>query len=305
MNTPFIKITLAICLLTCFFSSCSQEEDVTYQLNSKLVELKCDKTFALQVSPALPGLTYTSLNTNIATVNKQGLITSKLAGTTNIVVKDSLNKFNDTVKVIVNSQYNSFRDPCLTFGANDITIFKQMKAFNYSYYSYNYPEYNCMYYYDSQMTETLYYLYYFSKSNKLLFSRVYIQDYGDLDWHIASRYSLMKNFHYTYTYMYADSSTYSYSNEETYYISPDSSLIVFLAKSSGSQLNSIFYFPAIKEVIQQILSTDDDQGSELYSWLISYYLYPESNQTINAVKKKKVPEILRLPEKQIQGLGYP
>ena len=137
MKTQITKCEFLVGVLLVFFTACSQDDDSTYRLNTKLVELNCKGTQLLQVTPALQGLSYTSLNSNIATVSPEGLITAKLVGTTKITVKDSLNLFVDTVNMVVRSVNTLFDDPYLGFGINHTTLLQTLNVTDY-FFSYPY-----------------------------------------------------------------------------------------------------------------------------------------------------------------------
>lgn len=248
-----IKNLLVACAVISIFFSCGQEDEM-YQLNTKLVQLNCDRTFALEVTPALLGLTYTSLNTNIATVSADGVIKAKLVGTTKILVKDLRSSFIDTVKVVVNTLYTSFYDPYLGFGADKETIIKVLNVSDYDYYEST--PYNRLIIDNGDVTDFKAWTYYLSKDNKLLFSQVGIDNNGMLDTHMTSRYNLLKTFQYS---VFLDS----------YYINPDSSLIVLDRRANGLILTNIYYYLANKERTQRILSEVD--GESLYAWLYNYY----------------------------------
>lgn len=342
MKIHLVKNLLAVCLLTFIFFSCSEEETITYQLNSKLVQLKCDKTFALQISPALDGLTYTSLNTNIATVSNNGLIKAKLVGTTKIVVKDPLNRFVDTVKVEVTTMFTSFANPFLTFGAGKDAIYASIDLHKYEYYYYPYESYNYLYMYDKTTTTTTtttyrtYYYYYLSKDDKLILSNVYLHDDGELDGHFSSRYNNMRTFSYSslVTSIYLTETedgydttyvTSTYSNVDSYFINPDSSLVILKEKSTTGSYADIYYLEASKENIQRILNTDEDDGKRLFYWIyysklypngeVSYlYESPEKKADVSTMKRMPKfrqpmmliqPEKSWLPEKQLHGIVHP
>jgi len=139
MKTKIGSNLFVIGVVIAIFSACADEE-VTYRLNTKQVQLYCNRTFALEVTPALQGLEYTSLNSNIATVSADGLVKAKLVGTTKIVVKDAQNRFIDTVKVVVNTLYTAYSDPYLGFGATKSAIIKALNVSDFEFYqssSYN------------------------------------------------------------------------------------------------------------------------------------------------------------------------
>lgn len=302
MKKSVVTIALVSCLFTLFFSSCGQDETITYQLNSKLVQLKCDNTFALEITPTLAGLIYTSLNTNIATVSTKGLIKAKLVGTTKIVVKDSLNHFVDTVNVVVSTVFTSYSDPHLVFGASKDELVKtfDLNVYNYTYYENKF--FNYLYFYELGATTTrVYYDYYLSKDNKMVIADVELQDNGELDWHIASRYSQMRSFVHTTRYLNSDSTYSVYNYVDTYYTNPDSSLIV-LNRSSGDSYKTMYYFAANEENIQRVLNTNEDKGTELYYWFFSPILDPEIDYTLYSLPKKKpaAPNQFFLPTHQRQ-----
>jgi len=76
-----------------------------------------------------------------------------------------------------------------------------------------------------------------------------------LENHLNTRYNLMKSFTYS---DYVDS----------YYINPDSTLIVFNEMNNSSSYSTIIYFAATKEKIQHILSEAD--GVALFSWILNW-----------------------------------
>ncbi len=251
MKTRTFKSLLLFGILVSIFSACSKEDDVvTYQLSSKRVELRCGKTMALTVTPALQGLKYTSLNTNIATVSADGLVTAKLVGSTNVVVKDSLNRFNDTVKVVVSTVNTVFSDPYLGFGANEFTVrdnvpypLQQTMSLGegYGYY---------LVFGAEDEGESMW-LYRFDAQNKYISSQVFIpqMDYSELNKHLKDRYIELNGYSEEY---YSDS--IKYVDKYTYYINPDSTLVVSDIRYSANSGTWIQFIRATKELIQAILA---------------------------------------------------
>jgi hypothetical protein len=252
MKTQIIKFASFFGVLFMFITACSQEDESTYRLNTKLVELNCNGTLALEVSPALQGLSYTSLNTNIATVSPGGLVTAKLVGSTKIVVKDSLNLFVDTVKVVVNSTSTAFNNPYLEFGADQSTIIEVMDMTDYSLT--DKPPYTMLFFPVS--LNVIEYAYYLNDEGKLVYSLIAFNrnEYEDfsLEKHLTDRYSVMKTFEH-------------YKASDTYYINPDSSLIVLFQKPPYGIYETIEFHQANQERVQHILSEEDSYT--LASWL--------------------------------------
>lgn len=324
MKKIVVKITFAVCLFTLIFSSCGQDE-ITYQLNSKLVEMKCDNTFALQITPTLEGMTYTSLNPNIATVSNSGLIKAKLVGTTKIVVKNTQNSFIDTVKVVVNTLHTAFANPNLSYGASADEVLNSIDLTKYYYTYRQYETFDYMYMYDQTATEDYTYYYFFSKDDKLILSNVYLENNGEVEWHLSDRYNNMRAFSFSnlVTTMYITSTengydtttvTNTYNFVDSYFINPDSSLIVFQETSNRAYYADIYYFKGSKELIESILSAEEENGKYLFYWLYYSKLYPDEHlydnifespkkkldvSTMNMVLKHRQPEIIREPEKQL------
>ncbi len=316
MKIHFVKNLFTACLLTFIISSCSNEDEpITYLLNSKLVKLNCERTFDLKITPALEGLTYTSMNSNIASVDNKGQITAKLVGTTNIIVKDSLNRFADTVKVVVNTIHTAYSEPFLTYGATKDDILAKIDLHKWYYYAYDGGgmNYGYLYMYDETIDDNITYYYYFPKgSNKLAISDVLIEDTGEVDQHISSRFNHMRTFMFSrittsYTYYYDDDNTtiididtsiYVYGYEESYFINPDSTVLIFKQKSSRSSYIDIYYFRASKDMIEHVVNADEEEGEMLYYWLFYGTLFPNGEYAYlyEAPKKKKdVPTMNMMP----------
>lgn len=246
MKTQLFKSAIFVGVLLVFFTACSQDDESTYRLTTKLVELNCKGTQSLQVTPALQGLSYTSLNTNIATVSPEGLITAKLVGTTKIVVKDSLNLFVDTVNVVVRSVNTLFDEPYFGFGINLATLKKELNLTEYSIF---YPpiESGFKVIFEAKGHR---WSYDFSSENKYTYVAVEVPEaeYTLLDAHLNDRYSLMT------TKSYSTSS--NSSTVDAYYINPDSSLIIEDYRYSHNTCSLVYFYQATQEKIQLVLSDE-------------------------------------------------
>jgi hypothetical protein len=106
--------------LVCFLS-CSKDE-VKCSINTTLVNLRSDGTYALIVSPSGVGWTFESGNNLIASVSSTGLIKANLVGTTTITIKNEAEGFTAQCKVTVTPIYTMYRDPYLEFGASKSSV---------------------------------------------------------------------------------------------------------------------------------------------------------------------------------------
>jgi len=239
-----IKCAFFCGILLVFFSACSQEDEVTYQLNTKLVELNCRSTLSLIVTPALQGLSYTSLNTNIATVSAEGQVRAKLVGTTKVVVKDSLNRFVDTVKVVVRSVNTLFDDPYLGFGADSMTVKNNVSIPYFKTYIEPWLAFEITF--GGRDASVYYWTYRFDENGKYTSFYLVVKpsEFFNLGNHIGDRYTYMA----TKTYQ---------NNLDTYYLNPDSTLIIMDNRYSGNIEAIIEFYPATKERIQRVLSDEN------------------------------------------------
>lgn len=240
-------MVLSYCIiLLAFFSACNQEDDSTYRLNTRQVKLNCRDSLVLKVTPALQGLSYTSLNANIATVSKDGLIKAKLVGCTKIVVKDSLNVFVDTVKVEVNPVNTLFGEPYLGFGINHTTLLETLNITDYYFW---YPPFGDGFRVNL-VSKGRFWGYNF-KENKYNYLIVEVPEaqYALLDLHLNDRYNLMTTKSYS-----AGSNS---SIVDTYYINPDSSLIIKDYRYSHNSSSMVYFYQATQEKIQLVFSDEN------------------------------------------------
>lgn len=246
------QIILIGCILLTLFTACNGDDDVTYQLNTKLVELNCNRTQVLEVTPVLQGLTYTSLNTNIATVSPEGLVKAKLVGTTKVVVKDSLNRFVDTVKVVVRSANTLFPNPYLGFGANQATL---LKALNTTDFRYGYIQKGTLLIIEIDGYQWDYFM---DEEGKMIYPSYVVgrSESTMLEAHLSDHYLFIN------TKSYNDIRVAEVTYTDSYYVNPDSTLIILHGSDSFNTTTTIEFHPATKEKIQRILS--DENGDLLH-----------------------------------------
>ncbi len=113
LNLTIQNVLLLLFILTCL-AGCEEKEK--FSLNATEIILHRKQTFTL-FDPAYAGkCVCTSENENIASISGDGVITGELVGETNIRVKNTEEGFDGICKVIVNPQYEMYREPYLYFG---------------------------------------------------------------------------------------------------------------------------------------------------------------------------------------------
>jgi hypothetical protein len=104
--------------------SCTEENDVSYQLKTTSITLISGKTHQIEVLPAISGWSFSSKNSNIASVSDSGLVTTHYVGTTKVYVRHEAGQFVDSVQVTVNPNNTFFEDPFLGFFVSELTVSK-------------------------------------------------------------------------------------------------------------------------------------------------------------------------------------
>lgn len=88
--------------------SCTDENEVSYQLKTTTISMYSSRTFQLEVTPATSGWTFSSKNNYIASVSESGLVTSHYVGTTMLYAQYEAGRFVDSVQVTVNPSITLF-----------------------------------------------------------------------------------------------------------------------------------------------------------------------------------------------------
>lgn len=118
-RTVCVLVGLAFALLQL---SCSDEKAVTYELKTLPKEVFVHETFALEVSPATSGWTFSSKNSNIASVSDSGVVTTHYVGKTMLYVRHAVGGFVDSVQVTVKPQTTFYDEPYRTFPAVKLAV---------------------------------------------------------------------------------------------------------------------------------------------------------------------------------------
>lgn len=108
------KILVYLVVIMPFLMSCGSDNDTLISLNKSDVQLLHGETFQLKVTGSNDKPTYIVENSFIASVDEDGLVTGKVRGETDILVKAG----EGTVKchVKVNTKINFIPEPYLNFG---------------------------------------------------------------------------------------------------------------------------------------------------------------------------------------------
>ncbi len=121
-----MKAAKIFCALTVLFSltavSCSDDDDndTALELNTTKVSLHQDDTKQMTVKDNR-SVTWTVDDDFVARVDEDGLLTAQYVGETRVKATDSKGK-SATASVVVNPRYNTYKEPCVEWGASKSAV---------------------------------------------------------------------------------------------------------------------------------------------------------------------------------------
>jgi len=241
-------------ILTLVQFSCNNESDVTYELQTLPKEVLTRETFSLEVSPATAGWTFSSKNSNIASVSDSGVVTTHYVGTTMVYVRHAASGFVDSVQVTVKPRVNFYQEPYLTFYTTQEAV-KNHETGTYNELNFEDGTSSLTYRREYGIGYSGNLIYNFNPTGEYYYSLFVFNSASrdDVVAQVSERYLFVREKKYETKYE-IDAEIRTTGYVDRHYVSPDSSRIITLTQISERNLLWVYYHPYTVQAMKAILN---------------------------------------------------